>query len=108
MDEYYPAKRDRCPTHPGEVLRDSVLPALKISVSQAARELGITRQTLHRIMRGAGPVTPEVALKLGRWCGNGPLLWLRLQEAYDMWTLEKQMAAELERVPTHQQETMQA
>ena len=48
-----------------------VLPALRISVSQAARDLGITRQTLHRILAEEAAVTPEMALRLGRFCGNG-------------------------------------
>ena len=67
----------RCPTHPGVILRDDVLPALELSVSEAARQLRVTRQTLHRIMAGETAITPGMALRLGKFCGNGPGLWLR-------------------------------
>ena len=62
----------RCPTHPGEILREDVLPSLNITVTDAAKELGIARQTLHRVITGEMAITPAMALRLGRWCGNGP------------------------------------
>ncbi len=72
------------PIHPGVILREDVLPALRVSISQAAEELGVSRQTLHRILAETHPVTPEMAVRLGKWCGNGPDLWLRLQQAVDI------------------------
>ncbi|MBI3993810.1 MAG: HigA family addiction module antidote protein [Candidatus Lambdaproteobacteria bacterium] len=87
------------PVHPGELLREDVLPALGLSVSEAARELGVSRQSLHRIMAGRQPVTVEMALRLGRFCGNGPALWLRMQQAYDLWHAEPRLRGELERIP---------
>ena len=75
----------RQPTHPGEILREDLLPALRLSVAEAARQLRVTRQTLHRILSGRSAVTPEMALRLGRFCGNGPDLWLRMQRAHDLW-----------------------
>ena len=77
----------RASTHPGAILREDVLPALGLSVSAAARRLGISRQTLHGLMRGENPdaVTPQRALRLGKFCGNGPEVWLRMQMAYDLW-----------------------
>jgi addiction module HigA family antidote len=89
------------PVHPGEVLRKDVLPALDISVSEAARQLGVSRQSLHRIMAGHQPVTVEMALRLGRFCGNGPGLWLRMQQAYDLWHAEPRLRGELQRIPAH-------
>ena len=77
-----PLKRE--PTHPGEILREDVLPALRMNVSQAARELGVSRQLLHRILAGRAPVTPEMAVRLGKWAGNGPALWLGMQQAFDV------------------------
>jgi addiction module HigA family antidote len=77
-----------------------VLPALGISVSAAARQLGVTRQTLHRIMAGAHAVTPEMAVRLGKFCGNGPGLWLRMQQAYDLWRAQERLKDEVERIPT--------
>jgi addiction module HigA family antidote len=97
------AEPDREPTHPGEVLREDVLPALGLSVSAAARRLRVTRQTLHRILvpgLNPGTVTPEMAVRLGKFCGNGPDLWLAMQSARDLWLARKRLAAELRRIPT--------
>ncbi len=91
----------RPPTHPGAILREDVLPALCLSVSEAARQLGVTRQTLHRIMAEKASITPEMAARLGRFCGNGPGLWLRMQQAYELWRAERELGAELERIPVH-------
>ena len=94
-----PLKRE--PTHPGEILREDVLPALRMSVSQAARELGVSRQLLHRILAGSAPVSPETAVRLGKWAGNGPALWLGMQQAFDVWHAERALSAEIERIPGH-------
>lgn len=91
----------RAPTHPGEILRNDVLPALNLSIKAAAAELGVSRQHLHNVMAGRQGVTPEMALRLGRFCGNGAILWLRLQEAYDLWHAEIALKDELARIPVH-------
>ena len=70
----------RRPTHPGAILREDVLPDLQMTVTEAAGRLGISRQTLHKILAERSPVTAEMALRLGKFCGNGPGLWLRLQQ----------------------------
>lgn len=93
--------RRRPPTHPGEILREDVLPSLGLSVTAAARQLRISRQTLHRILAGTSAVTPEMAVRLGKFCGNGPGLWLRMQEAFDLWHAERRLAGELEKIPAH-------
>ena len=94
---------ERAPTHPGEILREDVLPSLGLSVSEAARQLRVSRQTLHRILAGTSAVTPEMAVRLGKFCGNGPGLWLRMQEAFDLWHAERRLAQELEKIPAHRQ-----
>lgn len=91
----------RRPTHPGEILKEDVLPALGLSVSEAARQLRISRQTLHRILSASSGVTPEMALRLGRFCGNGPGLWLRMQNAHDIWLAEEKLVDELKEIPEH-------
>ncbi|HYZ26206.1 MAG TPA: HigA family addiction module antitoxin [Geminicoccaceae bacterium] len=91
----------RCPTHPGELLREILAEGLRLSVAEAARQLGVSRMTLHRVLRGEQAVTPEMALRLGKLCGNGPELWLRMQMARDLWRLERSMRADLARIPTH-------
>lgn len=101
-DKLYPAFRDpnRRPTHPGEILREDVLTALDMPVSTAAKRLGVSRQTLHRILAGTHPVTPEMALRLGKFCGNGPRLWLDMQRTYDLWHARARMADELAKIET--------
>jgi antitoxin HigA-1 len=90
----------RKPTHPGELLREDVFPSLKISVSEAARKLRVSRQTLHRILAGNAGITANMAVRLGKFCGNGPGLWLRMQQAHDLWHAEQQLADELTKIPT--------
>ncbi len=94
-------RRKRPPTHPGAILREDVLPALGLSVSEAARQLGVTRQTLHRIMAEKTSISPEMAVRLGRFCGNGTALWLRMQQACDLWYAERELGATLARIPVH-------
>ena len=72
-----------------------------MNVSQAARELGVSRQLLHRILAGRAPVTPEMAVRLGKWAGNGAALWLGMQLTFDVWHAEQALGAELERIPGH-------
>ena len=59
------------PVRPGEILREDVLPALGTTVSDAARGLRVSRQALHRILSGTMSVSPEMAVRLGKFCGNG-------------------------------------
>lgn len=95
------AKLHRPPTHPGSILRDDVLPALNLSVSEAARQLRVTRQTLHRVLAGKSGVSPEMAVRLGKFCGNGPGLWLRMQQTFDLWQAEERLRDELDKIPAH-------
>jgi antitoxin HigA-1 len=87
----YAAKRNprRCPTHPGELLREDILPAISIGKSQLAQALGISRQHLYDILNEKKPVSPEVAVRLGKAFGDGAGVWLRMQAAYDAWNAEQ-------------------
>ncbi len=89
------------PVHPGEIMKEDVLPALNLTVAEAARQLGVSRQSLHRIMASQQPITVEMALRLGKFCGNGPELWLRMQQAYDLWFAEQRLHGEIARIPAH-------
>ena len=91
---------DRAPIHPGELLREDVLSALKKPVAEAARELNVSRQTLHAILAETAAVTPGMALRLGKYCGNGPDLWLNMQKAYDLWHAQRELAEEIAGIPT--------
>lgn len=76
---------DRCPTHPGELLREDVIPETGKSKAEIARMLGISRQHLHDVLAERKPVSPEVAVRLAKLFGNEPLFWIRMQGAYDAW-----------------------
>jgi antitoxin HigA-1 len=96
-------KITRPPTHPGVLFKCEILPEFRRqgrTIGAIATLLGISRQTLHRVMSGEHPVTPELAVRLGKLCGNGPDLWLNLQARYDAWQATRRLAAELKKIPT--------
>jgi len=80
---------NRRPTHPGEILREDVLPALGMTQKGFADHLGVSRLTVSEILNEKRSVTPDMAIRLGKLLGNGPELWLRMQQALDVWTLEQ-------------------
>jgi addiction module HigA family antidote len=88
------------PSHPGALLRDEVLPALRMTVKEAANKLGVSRQTLHAILSEKSAVTPEMAVRLGKFCGDGPGIWLRMQIAHDLWQAERDLAETVKKIPT--------
>ena len=96
----YPAIRDRnrCPTHPGALLREEVIPATRRSKSEIARLLGISRQHLYDILDEKKPVSPAVAVRLGKLFGDGAGVWIRMQGAYDAWHAERDV--DVSRIPT--------
>jgi addiction module HigA family antidote len=99
MEEYVverPLKRP--PLHPGEIIREDVLPALGLSVSEAARRLGVSRQQLQRILTGTHPITAEMALRIGKFAGNGPGIWLRMQLNHDLWHAERRLQDDLAKI----------
>ena len=91
---------DRIPMHPGAVLREDVLPALEMTVVKVAKSLGVSRQTLHKILAEKAPVSPEMAVRLGKFCGNGPDVWLAMQTNYDLALAKIELAEEVKRIPT--------
>ena len=88
------------PTHPGEILREDVLPALGVTKTRFAALLHVSRQTLYDILGEKQPVTPQMALRLGRLLGNGPEIWVRMQGAYDLAVAAQAMGPELEQIAT--------
>lgn len=88
------------PVHPGEILREDVLPALGKPKTEIARLLGISRQTLYDILNERQPITAQMAMRIGKLCGNGPGIWFRMQNRYDMRIAEREMAAKLAGIPT--------
>ena len=88
-----------CPSHPGELLREEVLPALGLSVMAAAAALDVSRQMLHRILAERASVSPEMAVRLGKLCGDGARVWLAMQAAHDLWLAERALAGVVDRIP---------
>ena len=72
------------PVHPGEVLAD-VLEDIEISQTAFAEMLGVSRRTINEIVQGRRPVSVDMAIRLGQSLGNGPHLWLNLQQTVDIW-----------------------
>lgn len=83
------------PPHPGLTLRDDVLPALGLSVTDAAQQLGVARVTLSRVLNGHAAISPEMALHIEAWLGvkrgGEARLWLAEQSAYDIWQAEQRL-----------------
>jgi len=88
------------PTHPGEILREDVLPALRKSKTEIADLLGVSRPTLYDVLNEKRPITPNLALRIGKLVGGGPEIWLRMQQLYDLSETEKEIAKDLAHIPT--------
>jgi addiction module HigA family antidote len=86
--------------HPGEILREDVLPALKEGKGEIAALLGLSRQQFYDILKERQPVTPATAVKLGKVLGNGPHLWIALQRDYDLAVAQKKLAKAVSKLPT--------
>ena len=90
------------PPHPGLTLRDDVLPALRLGVTQAAEQLGVSRVALSRMLNGRAAISPDMALRLEAWLGvergGNARVWLAQQSAYDVWQAEQRFKAAAIRV----------
>jgi addiction module HigA family antidote len=97
-----PPKCGSPPMHPGELLRDEILPALDRPKTEIAKLLGVSRQTLYDILDEKQSVTPIMALRLGKLCGNGPDFWLNLQKRHDLQRAEQELGDRINAIPTLQ------
>ena len=77
------------PAHPGEILREDILPTLSMSKTAMAEALGISRQTLYDILNEKQPVTAEMAVRFGKLFGNGGRFWVNLQRSHDLAVAER-------------------
>lgn len=82
---------DIAPTHPGELLGEIVIPGTGQSKAKIARLLGISRQTLYDVISEKQPVTPALAVRLGKLFGDGAGLWVRMQADHDVWHAEREI-----------------
>jgi antitoxin HigA-1 len=72
------------PPHPGRLVRDECLVPLNLSVTEAARVLGVTRQALNNLVNEKAGISPEMAIRLAKAFGGSPDVWIRMQGAYDL------------------------
>ena len=91
------------PPHPGESLKEDILPALGLTVTEAAHQLGVTRTALSRVLNGRAGISPEMARRIEAWLGNDrggrADLWLGMQLDYDLWQAEQKPAPKVKRSP---------
>ena len=79
------ARKNRLPSvHPGEIIKEDILPSVGLSVTAAAKALGVSRQMLHDILAARKPLSAVMCLKVSRLFGGAPEVWMRLQAAYDL------------------------
>ncbi len=86
------------PPHPGSVLKGLYMDALQLSVSDAAKALGVTRQNLSGIINGHTRISPKMALRLGKAFKTDPEMWLNMQKNYDLWHAEQSAGEMLDKV----------
>ena len=88
------------PPHPGEVLKDGVFADNLVSVTDAATALGVTRVSLSRVLNGKAGVSAEMAVRLGKWLGTGPEVWINMQAQYELWKAEQALKTMVRKIPT--------
>lgn len=92
--------RERRPVHPGEILAEDVLAELNMSGRQLAEMLGVSPNRISEILRGRRGITADTALRLSRWLGTSPDVWLNLQQSYDLEMAKMEIGEEIERQVT--------
>lgn len=92
--------RKRRPVHPGEILAEDVLAELNMSGRQLAEVLGVSPNRISEILRGRRGITADTALRLSRWLGTSPDVWLNLQQSYDLEMAKMEIGEEIERQVT--------
>ena len=81
---------NRRPTHPGAILREDVLPTLKMTQTELAQRLGVSRLTVSELLHEKRGITPEMALRVAKLLNTTPESWLRMQQAVDLWDVQQQ------------------
>ena len=79
------------PPHPGEIIREFCNEPLSLTVTDAAKALGVTRKTFSAILNGRSGISPEMALRLSKVFGRSPEGWLRLQLQHDLWQTQQKV-----------------
>ena len=76
-------------THPGEVLREDVIIPLGLTITEAAKRLGVNRRTLSALLKCKSSLTPEMAVRIGKATKTTPESWLYMLAKYDLWNAEE-------------------
>lgn len=79
----------RRPTHPGAVLREDILPALKMTQTELAELIGVSRLSISELVHEKRAMSPEMAVRIATLLGTSPESWLRMQEAVDLWLVRQ-------------------
>ena len=87
------------PPHPGDVLKDGVFADNLVSVTDAAAALGVTRVSLSRVLNGKAGVSAEMAVRLGKWLGTGPEVWINMQAQFELWKAEQALKTLVRKIP---------
>ncbi len=88
------------PIHPGEILADE-LEFIEINAGELAKKIGVPKNRIYQIVNGERSVTADTALRLGKFFGTGPRIWLNLQKAYELDVASKQMGNALKDIATY-------
>lgn len=92
------------PPHPGETLKEDVLPALGLSITEVAQQLGVARPSLSKVLNGHAAISPEMALRIEKWLGvehgGSADLWLAEQAVYDLWQARAKFKANIKPLET--------
>ena len=81
---------NRRPTHSGAILREDILPALKMTQTELAELLDVSRLSVSELLHGKRALSPEMAVRISKLLNTSPESWLRLQEAVDLWTVQQE------------------
>lgn len=98
MAEFTIRNQTRAPTHPGELMREIIEKHVLLSITDAARRMGVSRQGLHAVLRGRSAVSADMALRFARLVGGQPELYLRMQENLDLWSARQRLSLQLSRI----------
>lgn len=91
-------KQNRRPTHPGAILREDTLPALDLSQVEFAKRIGVSPRTVNELLRERSRLTVDLAQRVGLALGMAPEIWLRMQQAVDLYDLRLKNAQEYRRI----------
>lgn len=98
MTELPARARTRAPTHPGELMREIIEEHVDVSVTEAARRMGVSRQALHSVLRGRTAVSADMALRFAQLVNGQAELFLRMQENLDLWEARQRLGTRLSKI----------